>query len=74
MEVARQIAKRNKNIVWVMIESNLHEWNQKHTPGLDDPKKLQPGVSITDACVWWETNAAILKELNRAVDLRNSLR
>jgi 3-deoxy-7-phosphoheptulonate synthase len=51
----------------LMIESNLHEGNQK----LVDPKNLTYGVSVTDACIDWDTTTDLLKELDR--DLRDVL-
>jgi 3-deoxy-7-phosphoheptulonate synthase len=49
----------NMGIMGIMIESNLHGGNQK----LDgDASKLQYGVSITDACMDWESTAAILTD------------
>jgi len=65
-EIARQIAAGNQKIVWIMIEGNLNEGNQ---PLSDD---LLPGVSVTDACVNWETNKKMIEELNRAVAIRTS--
>lgn len=70
-DVARQIADGNKRIVWVMIEANIHEGAQKHTPGKDSPANIQAGISITDACVSLETNEKMLSELNAAVEQRN---
>lgn len=70
-KVATQIAEWNKKIVWVMIESNLKEWAQSHTPWKDDPKNIEYGVSITDKCVDWETNLEMMKKLNEAVWVRN---
>ena len=59
-DVAKQLEAWNRKIVWVMIESNLNEWNQS----LSD--NLLPWVSITDACVNWETNDDMLNRLNIA--------
>jgi len=42
----------------VMLESNLFEGNQK----LGQPQDLRYGVSITDACLGWDTTAACLRE------------
>ena len=41
-----------------MLESNLFEGNQK----LGNPKELRYGVSITDACMGWDTTVAALRE------------
>lgn len=67
LDISKQIIAGNKKIVWVMIEWNIHEWNQP----LSD--NLKYGVSITDACVNWETNIEMLNQLNNAVSQRNSL-
>lgn len=48
-----------------MIESNLNGGNQKVTEsGLAGLKK---GVSITDACIDWDTTVAVLRNLARGV-------
>ena len=48
----------NKNIVGLMLESNLSPGNQALT---GDLSKLQYGVSITDGCIGWdETERLIL--------------
>jgi len=41
-----------------MLESNLFEGNQK----LGNPADLRYGVSVTDACLGWDTTAACLRE------------
>ena len=41
-----------------MIESNLHEGNQLFPKPVAE---LQYGVSITDACVSWETTERMLR-------------
>ncbi|AQV01033.1 3-deoxy-7-phosphoheptulonate synthase [Desulfococcus multivorans] len=48
----------NDAIVGLMLESNLREGNQKLT---DDPCRLAYGVSITDACISWETTEALIR-------------
>ena len=42
-----------------MLESNIHEGNQKIPADLS---QLKYGVSVTDACISWETTEAILRE------------
>ena len=59
-----QIADGNRSIKGVMLESNLFEGNQK----LAQPQDLRYGVSITDACLGWDTTAEALRET--AVRLR----
>ncbi|MDR2983006.1 MAG: 3-deoxy-7-phosphoheptulonate synthase [Puniceicoccales bacterium] len=48
----------NKALSSVMVESNLYAGNQ---PLSSDPKTLQYGVSITDACIDWETTENLLE-------------
>jgi 3-deoxy-7-phosphoheptulonate synthase len=54
-----QILEGNRSIIGVMLESNLREGNQKIT---DDFSKLEYGVSITDACIGWETTETLLRQ------------
>lgn len=50
----------NKNIMGMMLESNLFGGNQK----LDgDPSLLKYGVSITDACISWNETRNLLLEV-----------
>lgn len=58
-EVAKQLQDGNRSIVGVMIESNLEEGNQ---PIPDDLDEIRPGVSITDACISWETTEVLLRK------------
>ena len=69
-DVAGQVAKGNRNIIGVMIESNLVAGAQKLVPG----KPLAYGQSITDACIGWPETHAMLKELAEAVRARRSAR
>ena len=49
-----------------MIESNINsEGNQKVPP--EGPSALKKGVSITDACINWETTIEVLEGLAEAV-------
>ncbi len=57
-DVVNQIADGNRSIKGVMLESNLFEGNQK----LGKPADLRYGVSITDACLSWDTTEACLRE------------
>ncbi|MCG8414800.1 MAG: 3-deoxy-7-phosphoheptulonate synthase [Pseudomonadales bacterium] len=66
--VADQLAAGNQSIVGVMLESNLEEGNQ---PIPDDLEEIRPGVSITDACISWETTEAVLRDF--ADKVRESL-
>ncbi len=59
--VTNQIIEGNKSIIGLMIESNLKPGNQKIPADL---KELEYGVSITDACIGWDTTEQSLKEMN----------
>jgi 3-deoxy-7-phosphoheptulonate synthase len=54
--IIRQRKAGNEAIIGMMLESYLAEGNQK----LADLTSLQPGVSITDACISWETTEDLL--------------
>ena len=62
-DVARQIAGGERRVLGLMIESHLKAGRQDLKPGVP----LQPGVSITDACIGWEATEALLRELAQAV-------
>lgn len=51
-----------------MIESNIHEGNQK-VPA-EGPSALKKGISITDACIDWESTVTVLDDLADAVAAR----
>jgi 3-deoxy-7-phosphoheptulonate synthase len=61
-DVAGQIARGDRRIVGVMIESHLVGGRQN----LDDPAELVYGQSITDACVSWAETEPMLQELAAA--------
>jgi len=67
-DVAAQILAGNRSIIGLMIESNLHAGNQPLGTGTG----LRYGVSVTDACIDWETTASLLR--NRAGALAPTLR
>ena len=52
----------------VMIESNINEGSQKVPP--EGPSGLKKGVSITDACISWDTTVEVLNQLADAVRMR----
>lgn len=64
-EIADQIREGETGIVGVMIESHINEGNQKVPP--EGPSGLKKGVSITDACINWETTVEVLENLAAAV-------
>jgi 3-deoxy-7-phosphoheptulonate synthase len=65
-DVARRIAAGERRITGVMIESHLKEGRQDLKPGV----ALQPGVSITDACIGWDDTVPVLRSLAAAVKTR----
>jgi len=67
-DVAAQIAAGNRNVIGVMIESNLVAGAQKLVPG----KPLVYGQSITDACIDWAETHVLLGELAAAVRARRT--
>jgi len=56
--IANQIVEGNRSIVGLMLESNLGAGNQKMP---SNPADLRYGVSITDACIDWESTEQILR-------------
>jgi 3-deoxy-7-phosphoheptulonate synthase len=68
--ISEQIRDGETGIVGVMIESNIHEGNQK-VPA-EGPSGLKKGVSITDACIDWESTVDVLEDLAAAVRDRRS--
>ena len=65
-EVAAQVAAGDPRIMGVMIESHLQEGRQDIVPG----QPLQPGVSVTDACISFAQTVPVLQGLAAAVRAR----
>ena len=63
--IGDQLRQGEDGIIGVMIESNINEGNQK-VPS-EGPSGLKKGVSITDACIDWETTVTVLEDLASAV-------
>lgn len=62
--IIKQIAQGNNSIIGVMIESNLFEGNQSS----EQPKEnFKYGVSVTDACISWETTEELLRNMNHTL-------
>ncbi len=70
--VGKQLHAGENAIIGVMIKSNIVEGNQK-VPA-EGPAVLKKGVSITDACIGWDTTVEILEGLAGAVRKRRELR
>jgi 3-deoxy-7-phosphoheptulonate synthase len=67
-DIAGQIRDGNTSIIGLMIESNLGAGNQ---PLSANRAEMRYGVSVTDACIDWETTETLLREL--ATDLKPHL-
>jgi 3-deoxy-7-phosphoheptulonate synthase len=69
--IGEQLRAGERAIIGVMIESNIGEGNQK-VP-VEGPAALKKGVSITDACIDWDTTVLALEGLADAVRARRKL-
>ena len=63
-DVIAQKVAGDRDIIGLMLESNLNEGNQKLC---ENPADLQYGVSITDACIGWAETEALLTWAHDAV-------
>jgi 3-deoxy-7-phosphoheptulonate synthase len=57
-DVINQRIDGNDALIGMMLESNLKEGQQKNT---GDLTKMHYGVSITDACISWETTESLIE-------------
>ncbi len=69
--IGDQLREGETAIVGVMIESHINEGSQKVPP--EGPSGLKKGVSITDACISWETTVDVLEQLADAVRTRRKV-
>jgi 3-deoxy-7-phosphoheptulonate synthase len=67
-DIAAQLAAGERRIMGVMVESHLNEGRQDLKAGA----ALQPGVSITDACIGWDDTVPVLRTLAQAVKRRRT--
>ncbi len=67
-DIATQVARGNRDIFGIMVESNLVEGRQDVVEG----QVLTHGQSITDACIGWDHTVLVLQELARAVGQRRA--
>ena len=58
--VTNQILEGNQSLVGLMVESHLNWGNQKIP---EDHSQLKYGVSVTDACIDWETTEKAIREM-----------
>lgn len=63
-DVLRQIEAGEKDIKGLMIESNLHEGKQN----IDKHPDLDYGVSVTDACISWDSTLNLLEKINGTME------
>ncbi|AJR07586.1 3-deoxy-7-phosphoheptulonate synthase [Photobacterium gaetbulicola] len=61
-DVIHQIREGNKSIIGLMLESHINEGNQS----ADLPRQeMAYGVSITDACISWESTETLLRHAHQ---------
>lgn len=59
--VANQIVEGNNSIIGLMVESHIG-WGNQSIP--KDLKDLQYGVSVTDACIDWDTTVQSVRSMH----------
>lgn len=59
-DISHQILEGNKSIIGVMLESNINSGNQSIPKDLS---QLKYGVSVTDACMDWDTTETAILEM-----------
>jgi len=62
--VANQILEGNKSIIGLMVESNIGAGNQSIPANLCD---LKYGISVTDACIDWETTERTVRKMRDTI-------
>lgn len=62
--VGNQILEGNKSIIGLMVESNIGAGNQSIPADLND---LKYGVSVTDACIDWDTTERALRKMHETI-------
>lgn len=62
--VANQIAEGNKSIVGLMVESHIGWGNQAIN---QDASQMEYGVSITDACIDWDTTVEAVRSMRAKI-------
>ncbi|NIG62374.1 MAG: 3-deoxy-7-phosphoheptulonate synthase [Serratia symbiotica] len=60
--VIEQIKAGNRSITGIMLESHLHEGNQSSEQPLTN---MRYGISVTDACINWESTETLLRHMHR---------
>lgn len=62
--IIEQIINGNESITGIMLESHINEGNQTSEQARDSMKY---GVSVTDACINWQTTETVLRKLHQAL-------
>ncbi|MEX0424509.1 3-deoxy-7-phosphoheptulonate synthase [Providencia rettgeri] len=62
--IIEQIINGNKSITGIMLESHINEGNQTSEQARETMKY---GVSVTDACINWQTTETVLRKLHQAL-------
>jgi 3-deoxy-7-phosphoheptulonate synthase len=68
IDIANQVARGDRSIFGLMLESNLVEGRQNVVPG----ESLTFGQSITDPCISWDNTLPVLQKLAEAVRQRRA--
>jgi len=59
-DLVQQILEGNQSIIGLMLESHLNKGNQSIP---EDLSQLKYGISVTDACIDWQTTEDLLKTM-----------
>lgn len=62
--IIEQITHGNRSITGMMLESHINEGCQSSE---QLRSKMKYGVSVTDACISWETTDAVLRKLHTKI-------
>ena len=62
-----QVLDSNQSIIGFMLESNINEGSQKIS---EDLSQLKYGVSLTDACMSWNSTKTLLSDLAERLRMR----
>ncbi|WP_272684408.1 3-deoxy-7-phosphoheptulonate synthase [Providencia sp. PROV141] len=62
--IIEQIINGNESITGIMLESHINEGNQTSEQARD---LMKYGVSVTDACINWQTTETVLRKLHQAL-------
>ncbi|MYL27532.1 MULTISPECIES: 3-deoxy-7-phosphoheptulonate synthase [Halomonadaceae] len=58
-DVTHQIKEGNQSIIGLMVESNIN-WGKQKLAAMDE---MEYGVSVTDACIDWETTEKAIRQM-----------